>query len=138
MYGTSTDLDPAPSLPSGPPPALIPRRVWVQADPARQPQAPGGTLGSVSCREGGGCGWAGVRGDGGQVGARALELEESVKARKEIVSGFGETGRQMAKVARQAKAAKKAEEAPVPAPLAPWLTGDKRGLPLKPPGKVGT
>lgn len=39
------------SLPARPPPISLPRRVWVQADPARQPQAPGGRLGSVTWEE---------------------------------------------------------------------------------------
>lgn len=38
---------------------------------------------------------------------------------------------------RADKAAAQAEAERTPAPLAPWLTGDKRGLPMKPPGKVG-
>lgn len=51
-------------------------------------------------------------------------------------STYAEAGRNMAKAAKKAKAAPKPEKK-AEAPLAPFLTGDKRGLPMKPPQKGG-
>lgn len=42
-----------------------------------------------------------------------------------------------AKAKSEKAAAKRAAESP-PAPLPPWLAGDKTGLPMKPPGRRET
>lgn len=50
-------------------------------------------------------------------------------------STYAAAGREMAKAAKKAKASPKPAEKKVEVPLAPWLRGDRSGLPMKPPGK---
>lgn len=48
-----------------------------------------------------------------------------------------ETSRAGCKRAAAERRAKKQEAAKPPEPLAPFLSGDKTGLPMRPPGKAG-
>lgn len=55
------------------------------------------------------------------------------------LSAYAEAGRRMAANKAKAKSAAKAKpaEKKAEAPLAPFLRGDKRGLPMRPPVKEG-
>lgn len=58
---------------------------------------------------------------------------------KERLADYRDAGRKMGTVMKRRLAAPKAEKLE-PAPLPPWLRGDKEGragLPMKPPGKGG-
>lgn len=56
------------------------------------------------------------------------------KVSRKRITKLGQDVRRLNAAKRRAE---RAETEPVPAPLPPWLDGDKRGLPMRPPGKAG-